>query len=110
MPASRDRSVVRSSLSPSAKYCWLGSLLRLVKGSTTIDSRGATRGWGIDVAVAATVAGGDREGLYAVHSHQATTAMTSAAAAAAAIAASALLRRRGDAGGAPPDAKSAAAC
>src|SRR5205809_6431239 len=37
----RDRSVVRSSVTPSAKYCCSGSLLRFAKGRTTIDSRGA---------------------------------------------------------------------
>ena len=42
MSAIRDRSVVRSSVIPSAKYCCSGSLLRLAKGSTTIDRRGAT--------------------------------------------------------------------
>jgi hypothetical protein len=35
------RSVVTSSVIPSAKYCWSGSLLRLTNGSTTIDRRGA---------------------------------------------------------------------
>src|SRR5262252_3654776 len=43
MSARRDRSVVRSSVIPSAKYCWSGSLLRLAKGNTTIDSGGAER-------------------------------------------------------------------
>ena len=42
MSAIRDRSVVRSPVIPSAKYCCSGSLLKLVKGSTTIDRRGAT--------------------------------------------------------------------
>src|SRR5258708_34432059 len=37
----RDTSVVRSSVMPSAKYSCSGSLLRLAKGSTTIDSRAA---------------------------------------------------------------------
>jgi len=40
----RDRSVVRSSVMPSAKYCCSGSLLRLVNGNTTIDRRGAASG------------------------------------------------------------------
>src|SRR5215831_13307176 len=44
MSAMRDRSVVRSSVSPSAKYCCSGSLPRLANGSTTIDSRGAVTG------------------------------------------------------------------
>jgi len=34
-----DRSVVRSSVMPSAKYCWSGSSLRSANGRTTIDSR-----------------------------------------------------------------------
>src|SRR6267154_4126731 len=37
----RDTSVVRSSVMPSAKYSCSGSLLRLAKGSTTIDRRAA---------------------------------------------------------------------
>src|SRR5436190_20106821 len=40
-PTIRDRSVVRSSVTPSAKYCCSRSSLRLLKGSTTIDRRGA---------------------------------------------------------------------
>jgi hypothetical protein len=47
MSAIRDRSVVRSSVIPSAKYCCSGSLPRLVKGSTTIDRCGPTAGWEI---------------------------------------------------------------
>jgi hypothetical protein len=42
--------VVRSSVIPSAKYCCLRSLLRLVNGSTTIDKRGAAAGSGADGA------------------------------------------------------------
>ena len=53
----RDRSVVTSSVIPSAKYCWSGSLLRLVKGSTTIDRRGATRGCEIAVGPTPTAVG-----------------------------------------------------
>ena len=44
MSGIRDRSVVRSPVIPSAKYCCSGSLLRLAKGSTTIDRRGAIGG------------------------------------------------------------------
>src|SRR5215472_4888365 len=51
--ARRDRSVVTLSVIPSAKYCWLGSLLRLAKGSTTIDKRGAPRGCGAGAKAAA---------------------------------------------------------
>jgi hypothetical protein len=42
--SSRERSIVRSSVIPSAKYCCSGSLLRLAKGRTTIDRRGAAMG------------------------------------------------------------------
>src|SRR5215470_15958279 len=42
-----DKSVVRSSVMPSAKYCWSGSLPRLANGNTTIDKRGVTAGWEI---------------------------------------------------------------
>jgi hypothetical protein len=51
--ASRDRSVVRSSMIPSATYCCSRSSLRLVKGRTTIDRRGATSGCEIEVAAGA---------------------------------------------------------
>src|ERR1051325_10976541 len=37
----RDKSVVKFSVIPSAKYCCSGSLLRLPNGRTTIDRRGA---------------------------------------------------------------------
>src|SRR5205085_10419668 len=53
----RDSSVVKSSVMPSAKYPWSGSLLRLAKGSTTIDRRGA-RSASVDTEGAITVAGG----------------------------------------------------
>src|SRR5215472_8635980 len=42
--AIRDRSEVRSSVMPSAKYCCSRSSLRFVNGSTTIDRRGAIAG------------------------------------------------------------------
>src|ERR1700730_13395113 len=51
MYTSRDRSVVRLSVIPSAKYCWSGSLLRLMNGNTTIDILGATKCCTTDVAV-----------------------------------------------------------
>jgi len=57
MSAIRDRSVVRSSVIPSAKYCWSRSSLRLVKGSTTIERRGATAARGIDKASGSLAAG-----------------------------------------------------
>jgi hypothetical protein len=47
-PAIRDRSVVTSSVIPSAKYCCSGSLLKLVNGNTTIDNRGAAPGGGCE--------------------------------------------------------------
>src|SRR5467141_2809099 len=104
MLVSRDRSVVRSSVIPSAKYCWSGSLLRLANGSTTIDRRGATRGCDIGV-VAATAGVG--EDLVAGQSHQALRAMTSTATVTAAIAATAVRLRRGAWRGTPDANKSA---
>src|SRR5712671_4148399 len=99
----RERSVVRSSVIPSAKYCCSGSLLRLAKGSTTIDKRGATAGsitdgtvWALSGA-APTTSGGVGEDLVAGQNHQAVTAMTNAAAATAEVAAGKIRRRR-DAG------------
>src|SRR6266481_2536421 len=88
MPAIRDRSVVRSSVIPSAKYPCSGSLLRLANGSTTIDRRGATRGCEIAAvgAAATAVTVGVGVDLIVGHSHQPMRAMTSAAVAAAAIA------------------------
>src|SRR4029077_1297927 len=41
LPEIRDRSVVKSSVMPSAKYSCSGSFDRFAKGSTTIDRRGA---------------------------------------------------------------------
>ena len=57
MPVIRDRSVVRSSVIASAKYCCSGSLPRLTKGSTTIDRRGAAAGWEIGGTAGALGAG-----------------------------------------------------
>src|SRR4051812_42399176 len=73
MPGIRDRSVVRSSVIPSAKYCWSGSLLRLAKGTTTIDRRGAAKGCEVEAAIGipAVEDGG------AGHSHHARPATTS---------------------------------
>src|SRR6516164_4912292 len=70
MSVIRDRSVVRSSVIPSAKYCWSGSLLRLAKGSTVIDRRGAARGCEIDEAA---VSSGGEESLVVGQSHHALT-------------------------------------
>src|SRR6516162_5748955 len=76
IPAIRERSVVRSSVIPSAKYCWSGSLLRLANGRTTIERRGAANGCGIGVAVAAASVGAD---FVAGQSHHAPTAMSTVA-------------------------------
>src|SRR6516162_11682723 len=73
----RDRSVVKSSVIPSAKYCWSGSLLRLAKGNTTIDRRGATMGCDIDVAEAIS---GAEDGFVIGQNHHTPTPSTSAAA------------------------------
>src|SRR6516225_2595082 len=91
----RDRSVVRSSVIPSAKYCCSGSLLRLANGSTTIDRRGATKGCGIGVAVAALTAGAVEVVVGAGQTHQVITAMASTVATVAAIGGTMLRRRRG---------------
>src|SRR6516162_7698048 len=95
--AIRDRSVVRSSVTPSAKYCWSGSLLRLVNGSTTIERRGATRGCARDVAAATD---GVDDGFVASQSHHAPAAMIrSPATAAAGIVTREVRPRRGAATG-----------
>jgi hypothetical protein len=65
-------------------------LLRLAKGKTTIDMRGAI-GCGVDAAIGAPAVGERGPG----QSHQATIAMTSAAEAAAMIVASLVRPRRG---------------
>src|SRR5262245_58696380 len=83
----RDKSVVRSSVIPSAKYCCSGSLLRFAKGSTTIDNRGAgfasLAGGGFVVGTAwAVVVGGLSRGKahQAVAPIPATARMTAVAA------------------------------
>src|SRR5215469_12995603 len=92
MSAIRDRSVVRSSVIPSAKYCWSGSLLRLAKGRTAIDRRGAANGCAVElVAATATAPEGMEVVLGASQTHQANAAMASIPAPAAATGA-ALLR------------------
>jgi hypothetical protein len=64
IPVIRDRSVVRPSVIPSAKYSWSRSLLRLAKGSTTIERRGAVSGDDVFFAVAAFWVGAQtRRGL-----------------------------------------------
>src|SRR6185503_6035743 len=97
MPAIRDKSVVRSSVIPSARYCCSGSLLRLANGSTTIDRRGATRGCGFGVTAAATTAGGVEDDLAALQPHQTTTAITSTIEATPTVVAMARRRRHGTA-------------
>src|SRR6516164_10866729 len=101
----RDRSVVTSSVMPSAKYCCSGSLLRLANGNTTIDRRGATRGCAIDVVAANAGVGAD---LVAGHSHQVPpAAIRTAATAAAAIIARPAAGLRGVATGMPGAGRSA---
>src|SRR5947208_17081290 len=48
-------SVVKSSVIPSAKYSCSASLLRLLNGSTTIDSRGAEYGGNVRRAAGVAV-------------------------------------------------------
>src|SRR6516225_6145767 len=53
----RDRSVVRSSVIPSAKYSCSGSRAALVKGSTTMDCGGArARSFGSGTEVGGAIA------------------------------------------------------
>src|SRR3954469_2603790 len=75
-----DRSVVRSSVRPSAKYCWSRSSLRLTNGSTTIERRGAVVGIAGADADAVTVGGAVDNG----HCHHTPPAATSTPAKAAA--------------------------
>src|SRR5215467_3437676 len=85
LPEIRDRSVVRSSVIPSAKYSWSGSLDRFSNGNTTKDKRGdgalaKTDGLGglaVDIATAGTLRCGQL--------HQTALAMTITATRAAAI-------------------------
>src|SRR6516165_7735995 len=81
MCAILERSVVRSWVIPSAKYCCCRSSLRLAKGSTTIDRRGATRG--CEIALAAAIVG-VLEGVTG-QTHQAIAAIATAIAPAAAM-------------------------
>src|SRR6516165_8890991 len=71
----RDRSVVRSSVMPSAKYSWSGSRDRFSKGSTTKDKCGA----GVFAMVGATCAAGECtagvDGVPLGHVHQTASAM-----------------------------------
>src|SRR3954451_744038 len=73
----RDRSVVKSSVIPSAKYCCSGSLLRLLKGSTTIDRRGAADAAGT-AALSSVGAVAVADGAFSNgHSHHRPVATTS---------------------------------
>src|SRR5712692_9321774 len=76
----RDRSVVRSSVIPSARYSCAGSSLRLANGSTAIDRRGAVAGNGPDALLggpALTAVGGAT--LAIGQSHHAATAIATIA-------------------------------
>src|SRR5215471_579473 len=85
MSGSCDRLVVKSSVMPSAKYCCLGSSLRLANGSTTIDRRGAIMGFErAGLAVSVVIEGGPR--LVTGQIRQPITTRTKAAAAARAAA------------------------
>src|SRR6516162_5244767 len=97
----RDRSVVRSSVMPSAKYSWSGSLDRFSNGNTTNDRRGiaalAVAGGPCGTAVDMATAGTFRCG----QSHQTALAMTITATSVAAMTARCgLTNRRARAGSA----------
>jgi len=107
IPAIRERSVVRSSVIPSAKYCWSGSLLRLANGNTTIDSCGAASDCAAYVEEATAVVGA---GFVAGQTHQALPApIRTAATAPAAIATRVAGWRRGATSGTPVAGSSAMA-
>src|SRR5215471_20641138 len=78
----RDRSVVRSSVMPSARYSCEASSLRLAKGSTTIDRRGAVMALlaGPAAALDPSTAGGTERGAGRYQSAAAPTAISTAAA------------------------------
>src|ERR1700730_1085965 len=90
LPEIRERSVVRSSVIPSAKYSWSGSFDRFVNGRTTIDRRGAgglaTVG-GICGLAAAGAVPPTAEDFLLGHAHQPAIAMPITATTPAAMAA-----------------------
>src|SRR5439155_7946112 len=80
LPEIRERSVVRFSVIPSAKYSWSGSRERFSNGSTMTDSRGVLRAGG----AGALASGGCTEAIGQPprdQVHQPTIAMAIAAAA-----------------------------
>jgi hypothetical protein len=95
--AIRDRLVVRSSVIPSAKYCWSGSLLRFANGSTTMDNRGATMGFETGGTTDVTVVeAGQRIGIGQTRHATAAKTMIAAAVAAIAVTGGRLRRSAGD--------------
>src|SRR3984893_10546859 len=73
LPEMRDRSVVRSSVIPSAKYSCSGSFDKFAKGRTTIDRRGAGSASGTGGRCALAAAGawtGTAVGLPLGQAHQ----------------------------------------
>src|SRR5271169_3700135 len=96
----RVRSVVRSSVTPSAKYSCSGSFDRLAKGRTTIDRRGGGFAAGpVTVAQLCEFAGAWTEtcdGPICGHAHQAASPMpTTPRVAATTARAGTALRRAG---------------
>src|SRR6516162_3029566 len=78
LPEIRDRSLVKSSVIPSAKYSWSGSFDRLLKGRTTIDRRAGDLSSvaGGFCALVAMVAGADTvDGVPLSQPHQAAAPM-----------------------------------
>ena len=63
-PGNCDRAVIRSSDSPSEKYCWLASALSFANGSTAMECGGGVReADGVTPAGTACVVGADAECL-----------------------------------------------
>src|SRR5215831_11803566 len=91
LPEIRERSVVRSSVMPSAKYSCSGSFDKLAKGKTTIERRGAGSASGAGGRCALAAAGawtGTAVGFPLGHAHQTAAPIAIAAARLAAITAS----------------------
>jgi hypothetical protein len=95
VPEMFDRSAVKSSVRPSAKYCWSRSSLRLANGSTTIERRGTVVGIAGADADAVTVGDAFDKG----HSHHMPPATTRTPAKAAAATCWRAVCRAADRGG-----------
>src|SRR5215472_9285311 len=85
LPEIRDRSVVRSSVMPSAKYSWSGSRDRFSNGNTTNDRRGIGAAGRDEICGFTGGAWTESIGVVLGHIHQAPDAIQSTAMALAGI-------------------------